>query len=95
MIVDTGSHLVGYPCEGCDHCGHHLEPAFDISNLSTSLLLSLSFHCCRHCQRHYCCHCYFIVVVITVIVVVIVIAVAVIIGLLKASVYVALVAVRC
>lgn len=26
VIVDTGSHLLAFPCGGCDQCGHHLVP---------------------------------------------------------------------
>ncbi|CAK9058993.1 Pentatricopeptide repeat-containing protein At2g41720 (Protein EMBRYO DEFECTIVE 2654) [Durusdinium trenchii] len=37
VIVDTGSHLLAFPCGGCgDKCGHHLEPAVDISKSSTA-----------------------------------------------------------
>ncbi|CAJ1450599.1 unnamed protein product [Effrenium voratum] len=36
VIIDTGSHLLAFPCGGCDHCGRHLEPAVDISKSSTA-----------------------------------------------------------
>lgn len=36
VIVDTGSHLLAFPCGGCEQCGHHLEPAVDISKSSTA-----------------------------------------------------------
>lgn len=36
VIIDTGSRLVGFPCSECQHCGSHLDPAYDASR-STSL----------------------------------------------------------
>lgn len=36
VIIDTGSHLLGFPCGGCDHCGNHLEPAIDVGKSQTA-----------------------------------------------------------
>ncbi|CAK0818026.1 unnamed protein product, partial [Prorocentrum cordatum] len=36
VIIDTGSRLSGFPCAGCDHCGEHLDPPFDISSSETA-----------------------------------------------------------
>ncbi|CAK4079279.1 unnamed protein product [Aphanomyces euteiches] len=35
VIVDTGSHLMAFPCAGCDGCGKHTDPPFDVSKSST------------------------------------------------------------
>jgi hypothetical protein len=29
VIIDTGSSLCGFPCEGCSHCGGHIDPPFN------------------------------------------------------------------
>jgi len=50
VIVDTGSHIVGFPCAGCDHCGHHLEPAVNISNSKTARWLGCSDRC-KFCEQ--------------------------------------------
>ncbi|CAK0871020.1 unnamed protein product, partial [Prorocentrum cordatum] len=36
VIVDTGSRLVGFPCTGCEHCGSHIDKAFDFSRSSSA-----------------------------------------------------------
>jgi hypothetical protein len=30
-ITDTGSHYTAFPCTGCDNCGKHTDPHFDVS----------------------------------------------------------------
>ena len=43
LIVDTGSHMTGFPCEPfCTYCGTHLNSRFNSSASSTSELLSCS-----------------------------------------------------
>jgi hypothetical protein len=36
LIVDTGSRLIGFPCQGCSHCGEHLCPPFDFESSSSA-----------------------------------------------------------
>jgi len=36
VILDTGSGVCAYPCANCGHCGHHIDPAFDIAKSSTA-----------------------------------------------------------
>jgi len=54
VIVDTGSRLVGFPCKGCDHCGDHLDPAFDIGQSSTAKWLRCGDGCVRGCVEGQC-----------------------------------------
>ncbi|KAF0696095.1 Aste57867_13133 [Aphanomyces stellatus] len=35
VIVDTGSHLMAFPCNGCDKCGTHTDAPFDATKSST------------------------------------------------------------
>ncbi|ETV94585.1 hypothetical protein H310_11853 [Aphanomyces invadans] len=35
VIVDTGSHLMAFPCNGCDGCGKHTDAPFDTTKSST------------------------------------------------------------
>jgi hypothetical protein len=45
VIIDTGSRLVGFPCSECQHCGKHLDPAYDASRS-----LSLTWqNCTKDC----------------------------------------------
>lgn len=45
VIIDTGSRLVGFPCNECQHCGNHLDPAYDASQ-SQSLTWQ---NCTKNC----------------------------------------------
>jgi hypothetical protein len=36
VIIDTGSRLTAFPCEGCTDCGKHMDKYFDYKNSSTS-----------------------------------------------------------
>lgn len=49
VILDTGSHLVGFPCRGCDHCGEHIEPAFDFNKSSTARWVDCHDNCKGTC----------------------------------------------
>lgn len=53
VIVDTGSHLVGFPCKSCKHCGDHLDPAFDINQSKSARWLPCGGDC-RACQHGHC-----------------------------------------
>lgn len=37
VIVDTGSRLVGFPCKGCEHCGKHMDEAFDVAQSGSAV----------------------------------------------------------
>lgn len=45
VIMDTGSALCGFPCKGCTHCGHHLDPLFDMKASNTSKMLPCGLGC--------------------------------------------------
>lgn len=52
VIIDTGSHLIGFPCSGCSHCGHHLEPALDIGHSDTAQWIPCNGeHHCDSCSK--------------------------------------------
>eukprot|EP00930_Biecheleria_cincta_P070422 TRINITY_DN58055_c0_g1_i1.p1 TRINITY_DN58055_c0_g1~~TRINITY_DN58055_c0_g1_i1.p1 ORF type:complete len:484 (-),score=76.98 TRINITY_DN58055_c0_g1_i1:109-1560(-) len=52
VIVDTGSHLIGFPCSGCSHCGHHLEPALNIGQSQTAQWVPCNTnHHCDSCSK--------------------------------------------
>ncbi|CAE7027005.1 nep2 [Symbiodinium natans] len=55
VIIDTGSHLLGFPCGGCDHCGRHLEPGFYMSQSKTAewTPCKAELHC-EHCFENRC-----------------------------------------
>ncbi|CAK0866354.1 unnamed protein product [Prorocentrum cordatum] len=36
VIVDTGSRLMGFACTGCQHCGEHIDRAFNVSHSATA-----------------------------------------------------------
>merc|ERR1719346_392320 len=46
VIVDTGSSLCGFPCEGCSHCGQHIDPPFNIKNSESAEWI----HCGVQCE---------------------------------------------
>ena len=56
VILDTGSGVCAYPCARCGHCGHHLDPAFDIGKRSTARWLQCSSGRCPvgRCQPGTC-----------------------------------------
>lgn len=54
VIVDTGSRLVGFPCTGCEHCGEHLEPAFDFGRSQSARWLQCSVDCASDCDGEQC-----------------------------------------
>jgi len=54
VIVDTGSHLIGFPCKGCEHCGEHIDPAFDFSRSTSARWLNCSEHCASDCVGGQC-----------------------------------------
>jgi len=54
VIIDTGSRLVGFPCKGCQHCGEHLDPVFDLSRSKSARLLNCSSHCTEGCINGHC-----------------------------------------
>lgn len=35
VILDTGSSMLAFPCDGCDKCGRHMDPLFKPSNSKT------------------------------------------------------------
>eukprot|EP01041_Mallomonas_annulata_P001064 gene1064-2083_t len=37
VIIDTGSHYTAFPCKGCDKCGEHTDPYWDIDASSTAI----------------------------------------------------------
>jgi len=48
VIVDTGSSLLGFPCKPCDHCGHHMDPLYDIDASVTARRMPCTPACkCR------------------------------------------------
>eukprot|EP00929_Paragymnodinium_shiwhaense_P047039 TRINITY_DN23887_c0_g1_i3.p1 TRINITY_DN23887_c0_g1~~TRINITY_DN23887_c0_g1_i3.p1 ORF type:complete len:475 (-),score=37.79 TRINITY_DN23887_c0_g1_i3:69-1493(-) len=53
-IVDTGSALFAFPCTGCDHCGKHIDPAFDIGGSSTAQWAKCGLGCRNVCKYGYC-----------------------------------------
>jgi len=54
VIVDTGSHLMGFPCGGCDHCGDHLEPAINLNQSKTATWVPCSSQGCDNCHGDRC-----------------------------------------
>ncbi|CAE8601259.1 unnamed protein product [Polarella glacialis] len=54
VIIDTGSHLLGFPCTGCEHCGNHLEPAIDMSLSTTARWLGCGGGCRGSCEEGKC-----------------------------------------
>jgi len=56
VILDTGSGVCAYPCANCGHCGHHIDPAFDIGKSSTARWLQCSSGRCPvgRCQSGKC-----------------------------------------
>eukprot|EP00434_Breviolum_minutum_P012780 symbB.v1.2.011262.t1/scaffold748.1/size165754/16 len=46
VILDTGSGVCAYPCANCEHCGHHMDPVFDIAKSSTASWLRCAFGVC-------------------------------------------------
>lgn len=54
VIIDTGSRMSGFPCASCDHCGEHLDPAFDISSSDTASWSSCSEGCAEECVGNRC-----------------------------------------
>lgn len=50
VIVDTGSAVCAFSCGGCQHCGRHLDPHFDISRSVTAAWIpcgAKGAHCTR------------------------------------------------
>eukprot|EP00405_Crypthecodinium_cohnii_P053789 CAMPEP_0206601688 /NCGR_PEP_ID=MMETSP0325_2-20121206/46812_1 /ASSEMBLY_ACC=CAM_ASM_000347 /TAXON_ID=2866 /ORGANISM="Crypthecodinium cohnii, Strain Seligo" /LENGTH=623 /DNA_ID=CAMNT_0054113775 /DNA_START=136 /DNA_END=2008 /DNA_ORIENTATION=- len=54
VIVDTGSSLCGFPCEGCEHCGHHLNPPFAVDKSTTASWIECSPSCGNQCMEGVC-----------------------------------------
>jgi len=56
VILDTGSAVCAYPCASCKHCGHHIDPAFDVGKSSTAKWLQCSSGRCPvgRCQSGKC-----------------------------------------
>lgn len=55
VIVDTGSHLTAFPCEGCQSCGTHMDDYFDYKASSTSREVSCDEGIsCSTCQDNKC-----------------------------------------
>jgi len=55
VIVDTGSHLVGFPCKDtCRHCGDHLDPAFDFAQSQSARWLRCGAQCTKGCVEGRC-----------------------------------------
>lgn len=50
VIVDTGSRLVGFPCKQCEHCGDHLDPAFDFRASESARWLKCGVDCATGCS---------------------------------------------
>eukprot|EP00878_Enallax_costatus_P043824 GHUV01051913.1.p1 GENE.GHUV01051913.1~~GHUV01051913.1.p1 ORF type:complete len:224 (+),score=25.79 GHUV01051913.1:157-828(+) len=46
-IIDTGSTITYIPCANCQHCGRHMDSAFDPSKSSTVQLLSCQHDLCQ------------------------------------------------
>lgn len=52
VILDTGSGLCAFPCAGCQHCGKHIDPNFDISLSSTAKWVKCGSGHCTY-RQHY------------------------------------------
>eukprot|EP00920_Eleutheroschizon_duboscqi_P006976 GHVT01016197.1.p1 GENE.GHVT01016197.1~~GHVT01016197.1.p1 ORF type:complete len:822 (+),score=175.58 GHVT01016197.1:1111-3576(+) len=51
VILDTGSSLLGFPCQGCSHCGTHIDKHFDVSSSETAEWMSCHDRkCFGQCQ---------------------------------------------
>lgn len=54
VIVDTGSRIAGFPCKGCQHCGAHIDPAFDINGSKSAAWLPCGHDCKDSCVNGQC-----------------------------------------
>lgn len=54
VIVDTGSSLCGFPCEGCEHCGKHIDPPFAIDRSLSARWILCGSHCQGNCHAGVC-----------------------------------------
>jgi len=50
VIVDTGSHYTAFPCKGCNSCGSHTDPYFDVEKSSTARTST-----CTECRESFSC----------------------------------------
>lgn len=50
VIVDTGSHVMAFPCKGCSSCGTHTDAPYDMSMSSTAEYVSCNSHPQYQCQ---------------------------------------------
>merc|ERR1712107_766011 len=54
VILDTGSGIFAFPCTKCRHCGHHIDPVFDIAQSSTAKWLGCGGDCHDACRNGHC-----------------------------------------
>jgi len=54
VIADTGSSLIAFPCSGCQHCGKHIDPTFNVESSSTAKWLPCGPGCGGSCKKKYC-----------------------------------------
>jgi len=56
VIIDTGSSLCGFPCEGCRHCGHHIDPPFQFTDSKTAHWITCvtEWDCSGRCDDGFC-----------------------------------------
>jgi len=47
VIVDTGSRLMGFACTGCQHCGEHIDRAFNVSQSATAAWVGCGDETCN------------------------------------------------
>lgn len=50
VIVDTGSSMAAFPCANCEHCGQHIDPAFNFSGSQTAYWMSCDDRCPGTCS---------------------------------------------
>jgi len=54
VIVDTGSSLCAFPCEGCAHCGDHMDVPFDMEASQSARFLPCGSQCAGTCLEGRC-----------------------------------------
>lgn len=55
VILDTGSHLTAFPCNGCENCGTHMDAYFNYENSSTSHVIGCNEGVkCSSCKNNQC-----------------------------------------
>jgi len=54
VILDTGSGVAAFPCANCNHCGSHIDPAFDFAKSSSASWVSCGDGCAGTCTGGHC-----------------------------------------